>query len=524
VSAIREIGSVKQFVLNHGQWLVLALAAVLRFWNLGFPKALVFDETYYVKDAWSLSHLGYESQWPDNANGNFVAGQVDLFTHAASFVVHPQLGKWLIALGMNLFGAQNAFSWRIMTALAGVVGVWLVMLVARRLFKSSGWAQLAGLLFAIDGLTITMSRTALLDNFLMVFALLAFYFMLRDQSQVAEELAFRAARADDAKTSGVIWRRGWLVLCALSLGLATSIKWSGLYFALGFGLYIVISETLTRRRLGLKHWVSDGLIGQTLANLVLMVPIYVGTYVAGWSSWLLTHGGWDRTWANDPSNRLPGLLGLLPLPLQSLIDYHQQQYGFHVNLHTPHSYMSNPLTWLFVIRPVSFYYQGNAVGKGGCAGPGDCASAITALGNPLIWWAAAISVIYLVIRYFGAIVRVANLRRDNVKAALPQSHRVQGLTLLGLAGGYLPWLMYMGRTVFQFYSIAFFAWMIFALVYCLKTLVEESLEERRAIIKRRVKIFVILCVAMSVWLSNIWFGYQTPYWYWLLHMWLPSWI
>ena len=33
--------------------LVTVLAGVLRLWNLGHPHAFVFDETYYVKDAWT---------------------------------------------------------------------------------------------------------------------------------------------------------------------------------------------------------------------------------------------------------------------------------------------------------------------------------------------------------------------------------------------------------------------------------------------------------------------------------------
>src|SRR5688500_14807227 len=37
-----------------GPVLVTLIAAVLRFWNLGHPQSIVFDETYYVKDAWTL--------------------------------------------------------------------------------------------------------------------------------------------------------------------------------------------------------------------------------------------------------------------------------------------------------------------------------------------------------------------------------------------------------------------------------------------------------------------------------------
>ena len=33
---------------------VIVIAAIARLWNLGHPGVLVFDETFYVKDAWSL--------------------------------------------------------------------------------------------------------------------------------------------------------------------------------------------------------------------------------------------------------------------------------------------------------------------------------------------------------------------------------------------------------------------------------------------------------------------------------------
>ena len=40
-----------------GPLLITAVAGVLRFWDLGRPKAFIFDETYYAKDAWSLLHF-----------------------------------------------------------------------------------------------------------------------------------------------------------------------------------------------------------------------------------------------------------------------------------------------------------------------------------------------------------------------------------------------------------------------------------------------------------------------------------
>lgn len=148
-----------------GNWWVtifLAIvAAALRFHNLGKPHALVFDETYYAKDAWSLLKYGYEVDSVKDANEKILAGITDVFTGNASYVVHPPFGKWVIAIGEQLFGL-NPFGWRFMMALLGVLAVVMVHRVAIRLFNHQLTAFLAGLFMTLDGMAIVHSRTALL--------------------------------------------------------------------------------------------------------------------------------------------------------------------------------------------------------------------------------------------------------------------------------------------------------------------------------------------------------------------------
>lgn len=168
---------------RFGLWLILSLGALLRFINLDYPHKLVFDETYYVKDAYTLSRLGYEGSWPKDPNAAFEAGSVNIFLTDPSYVVHPPLGKWIISLGINLFGAQSSFGWRFSVAVLGVASIGLLYLVARRILGSSRWALVAAFLLAIDGHAIVLSRTALLDGILAFFALLAFYFLLRDRDE-----------------------------------------------------------------------------------------------------------------------------------------------------------------------------------------------------------------------------------------------------------------------------------------------------------------------------------------------------
>ena len=43
-----------------GPLLVTAFAAFLRFNRLSVPDAIIFDETYYAKDAWSILKHGVE--------------------------------------------------------------------------------------------------------------------------------------------------------------------------------------------------------------------------------------------------------------------------------------------------------------------------------------------------------------------------------------------------------------------------------------------------------------------------------
>jgi dolichyl-phosphate-mannose--protein O-mannosyl transferase len=470
--------------LPYGYWFVTVLAGFLRFFNLGYPKVLVFDETYYVKDAWTLWNKGFEASWPANPNPDFVAGKTHEFLSQASFVVHPPLGKWLIALPMGLFGAEHSWTWRLTVALIGTAAVLLLMLVAKRLTGSQSFAVLAGLLMAIDGHAIVLSRIALLDGILMSFVLLAFYFLLldRDQSRLKYQLQAITGKA------AIIRFRPWLIACAAALGLATAVKWSGLYFALFFGLYVVVSEALLRRRLGQKFWFADGIIGQGVANLVLMLPVYAVVYVANWLGWILTSGGWDRTAKGTW--------------IESLIYYHQQIYNFHVGLHTPHNYASNPLTWLFLGRPVALWYEASDCPPN----PNGCSAALQAIGNPFIWWGAFAALLWLVFRF------VQNIREKRMDNTI-------GLILLGVAAGYLPWLLYMGRTVFQFYAIAFEPFLILGLVYALRSAWYAGVGTHW---RRAIPIYLISVVLVSVFFLNLWWGFVTPYWYWYSHMWFGS--
>ena len=149
--------------------------------SLNHPSRLIFDETYYVKQAYSLLVLGYEGEWAENANPAFARGDYSGLSTRADYVVHPSVGKWMIAAGIKLFGADNGAGWRVAAAVVGTLSVLLLARMATRLFGSALLGTTAGLLLAIDGLHLTESRTSLLDIFVMFWVLVGLWCVLRDR-------------------------------------------------------------------------------------------------------------------------------------------------------------------------------------------------------------------------------------------------------------------------------------------------------------------------------------------------------
>ena len=80
---------------------VAVIGGFFRFWHLDRPHELVFDETYDVKQAYSYLKAGYELAWrgPARTTTRFTKGNLDIFLKTPYFVVHPPVGKWMIASG-----------------------------------------------------------------------------------------------------------------------------------------------------------------------------------------------------------------------------------------------------------------------------------------------------------------------------------------------------------------------------------------------------------------------------------------
>ncbi|CAM5438657.1 Dolichyl-phosphate-mannose--protein mannosyltransferase OS=Streptomyces alboniger OX=132473 GN=CP975_14520 PE=3 SV=1 [Streptomyces alboniger] len=503
-----------------GPLLVTLFAGVLRFYHLGSPKAVIFDETYYAKDAWALVHRGFEVNWDKHVNDLILSGgNVRLPTDAA-YVVHPPVGKYVIGLGELLFGF-NPFGWRFMTALLGTLSILMLCRIGRRIFRSTFLGCLAGALMAVDGLAFVMARTSLLDGVLMFFVLAAFGCLVIDRDRARERLAAALPVSDDgrarpdahiAETTRLGWRP-WRWLAGLMLGLAIGTKWNGLYILAAFCVLAVLWDVGTRKAAGAGRPYAAVIRRDLGMAFLATVPVAIATYILSWLGWILSAtdgtGGYYRNWATA-DGRSSSWSWLFPDWWLSLWHYEHEVYKFNINLSSPHTYQSNPWSWLVTGRPVSYFYESPAPGKDGC--PIDagerCAREVLAIGTPMLWWLACFAILYVLWRWF--------FRRDWRAGAIA----------CGIAAGYLPWFLYQDRTIFFFYTIVFVPFLCLAVAMLLGAIVGPpgSSDTRRVAGATGAGILVLLIAWNFIYFWPLFTGTTIPIDEWRSRMWLDTWV
>ena len=237
-----------------------AFGGYLRFDRLRVPRALIFDETYYAKDAWSYLQYGVEIQTyaANKANAIVQAGGTHFFmpNTPPEYVVQPPLGKWIIAGGEWLFGL-NSLGWRFSAAVFGTLSILLICRIARRLTRSTLLGCIAGLLMSLDGLEFVMSRTGLLDIFLMFFILAAFGCLVIDRDVSRARLAAAVTAQGTSGLGPGIGIRWWRVAAGFFLGCACASKQFGAWYIVGFGGLAIAWDVGARRAVGIgRFWVS----------------------------------------------------------------------------------------------------------------------------------------------------------------------------------------------------------------------------------------------------------------------------
>lgn len=474
---------------------------MLRLPGLGDINKLIFDETYYVKQAYTLWRVGYERRWPDDSDESFTAGTPDVFLTSADFPVHPPGGKLMIALGQMPFGIESTFGWRIAAAVCGILMVLILAYTVTRIFRSETVGTIAGVLLAVENHHIVHSRTSLLDIFIAFWGLAAFAALVVDRDHGRSALARALALGQGPNV--ILWWRPWRIVAAICLAMAISTKWSGMYFLAVFGIMTVLWDYSARRAAGSSRPLLIGFCRDGLIAFVSIVPLALALYVVSWWGWIRSDDAHLRTWGvqnPNPDNPLPDWF-------RSLVRYHQEAWEFHVSLSSEHVYQSNPWAWVAQWRPTSFFYESPEPAQEAC-GADACSQAILNLGNVAIWWFGGVAIVIAAIMWiFGRDWRA-------------------GAGLFGILAGYAPWFMYQHRTIYSFYSVAFEAFLIICVAYVLALILGQAShsKNRLRIGAAIVTAYVLIAVAVGAFFYPISAGHTIPTDSWRDRMWFTSWI
>src|SRR5450755_660958 len=487
-----------------GPLLVTLLGAFLRFNRLSVPKAVVFDETYYVGDAWGILKHGVEIEHVKNANALLVGGSTHILAGTqAELVAHPPFGKIMMAVGEWLFGL-TPFGWRFAVAVAGSLSILMLARIVRRMTRSTLLGCVAGLLMALDGLELVLSRTAILDIFVMFWVLAAFGLLVIDRDRTRATLAAAAAAAAPGDNGGPKLGISWLrVLAAVCLGCAVACKWNGAWFILAFGGLVIAWDLGARRAAGF----SNRLLG-VLRSDAKWLPLWFGlapavVYVASWTGWFATPYGYDRNGAALSSHHQA------TSTIAAWLGYNKWMLQFGLGLSSGQTYKSNPVGWLVLARPISFYSA--CLPAKACGSAGSTEQEVLAIGTPLIWWGAIAALLFCLAWWL--------LRRD----------WRAGSALLAVAAGWLPWIWFAWhdhRTEFYYYAVVFEPFMIIAITLCLGLIIGRTSASpgRRAVGAVVSGAYLLAVLANFAYLYPVLAAQVIPYSSWLSRMWFHSWI
>jgi dolichyl-phosphate-mannose--protein O-mannosyl transferase len=271
--------------------------------RLDVPGTYVFDEVYHAYTA-----------------GQYVAGNHDAYLwntkapreHVGYTWNHPPVGILFMAAGVTIWG-DNAFGWRIASAIFGATGVVLAYLLALAITRRKAVAVVAAALLLVDGLYVVQSRMGMLDIFGTVFMLGAFYALYGYLTSPPEHV------------------RDSLLRLGLFLGLAIATKWNAAYASLLIGLVVLwrsarvyLDSAGNLRDEGVRAhlvWVPLG---------IAVLPALV--YVAAYGPFFYTGHDFGQ-----------------------FVEIQRQIFRYHTHLEATHTYQSRWWQWPLTLRPVWYY-------------------------------------------------------------------------------------------------------------------------------------------------------------------------
>ncbi len=287
--------------------------------QINYMNSTYFDEIYFARTAYEYANGLMAYEW-----------------------VHPPLGKLIQAIPIAVFHRMAPFYYRLMGNIAGILMVLVMYLFAKKLFNKRNLAVVASLLMAFDTFHFAQTRMGTVDSFLVLFIILAFYFMY---NYIIGENENRN-----------------LFLSGLFFGCSVTTKWIGLYGGLALAI-IFLTHVIKNKKVNFKLFLKS-------VCFFVLVPllIYIGSY------YIYP----NVAWFNDFS-------------IGEVFNQSLRMYDYHHNLKATHPYSSPFYTWPFSYKPVWYYSSYNEANLHG---------SISGVGNIIIWWFGILSYIYIFIKLF----------------------------------------------------------------------------------------------------------------------------
>lgn len=458
-------------------WVSLAalflVAIALRFWGLSRFNTLVFDEVYYAKFATA-----------------FLQRRQD-------FGGHPPLSNYIIAAGITL--AQRlgwgdpansndlagmmltTFSYRWINAFTGSFIPLVISAIAYQLTHRRSYALIAGLFATLEGMMLVESRYALNNIYLILFGLLGHLFVLMAVNHRLRHQDRSLGQASSRESKYSFGFIAYLTLAGVGFGASAGIKWNGLGFLLGAYLIWGVAWGL--------HWLQQGrsprdtrkgslVAPHDLANpLENLTQLHIGHILFSFA--LVPAVTYYLSWV--PYIQIDPTTTFWQWQLQ-VIDYHSRVGGMDA-----HPYCSPWYSWLYMVRPVAYFYQTARSGEEPIPLtetplPQEQAAVVYdvhALGNPFLWWLSTTAILLMV----GALIsqgwvwaKAIVATRGSTPGQTPflslRNSAIRGdattwlllYLLLSWAANLLPWVKvsrctfiyhYMGASTFALLAIAF---------------------------------------------------------------------
>jgi dolichyl-phosphate-mannose-protein mannosyltransferase len=518
--------------------LVTLFVGLFTFIGLTNPHKITFDETYYAKDAYSLLTKHYAHTFYDNPDTPDVneadqiinRGSTDgIFGDSPSMVVHPEVGKWMIAFGEWIFGL-TPLGWRFSAAVVGTLMVLVMCRLVRRLTGSTLLGCVAGLLLGFDGLHFVMSRFALLDIFLAFWLLCAVHCLVADRDWGRLKLATRfetspaRGRFSFGPVRGLLLRP-WRMAAGVCFGLACGTKWSAAWVFAGMCVLVWAWDSGLRRSVGVRFAPLKSLVVDEIPAFFSLILVAFVVYVASWMGFLThaqlfqhafgsaaSNNGTEWSSMNDFGGHPHGIIETSITDLDILWNYHKSVYAFHtgdyINSAT-HPYQSNPGGWLLINRPLGIAaLSGGPAEVPGCPVGEQCVRQVLAIGTPALWWGGVIA---LIVGLFYWV-----FRRD---------WRF-GIPIVGVLTAWLPWFRYDQRPIFFYYAVAIIPFTVIAVTLVLgKILGRADAPDRRRLVGVLVAgAFVFLVAANFAFFYPILSNGLLSNKAWNERMWLTHWI